>query len=147
MRLSTGKSGNGRQSAGGPADTEKSASGAENASLSRSVRILDVIADRFPTFEKRTQIRQAPAVIRRQTQKTRCKPGNKFPVVAASAFLYHLTVPSFNTAKPRCFRGKRIPAGRGKGLSKAKNCLYSLLPGRLILRGVSRKNSSLLRTI
>lgn len=63
MRLSTGKSGNGRQSAGGPADTEKSASGAENASLSRSVRILDVIADRFPTFEKRAQIRQASAVI------------------------------------------------------------------------------------
>lgn len=31
--------------------------------MSRSVRFLDVIADRFPTFEKRTQIRQASAVI------------------------------------------------------------------------------------
>ena len=63
MRFSTGKSGNGRRGAGGPADTEKGASGAANASLSRSVRILDVIADRFLTFEKRAQIRQAPAVI------------------------------------------------------------------------------------
>ena len=63
MWLSIGKSGNGRRGAGGPADAEKSASGAENARLNCSVRILDVIADRFLTFEKRAQIRQASAVI------------------------------------------------------------------------------------
>ena len=63
MWLSIGKSGNGRRGAGGPADAEKSASGAENARLNCSVRILGIFADGFSAFEKRAQIRQAPAVI------------------------------------------------------------------------------------